>query len=113
MAGRFVTENRGGLAEASPHAEGERRLLQLRQGPFHGIGIAGAQLGDRFLQFCAHSKQSVTVCGHRQDAEDTAQETLLQTVPRLPRFDSPEALAVWLYKVVRIIGLREGTHSWD
>ena len=44
---------------------------------------------------------SMKVCGHRQDAEDTAQETLLRTVPKLAQFDSPEALAVWLYKVAR------------
>jgi RNA polymerase sigma-70 factor (ECF subfamily) len=44
---------------------------------------------------------SMKVCGHREDAEDTAQETLLRTVPQLPQFDSPEALAVWLYKVAR------------
>jgi RNA polymerase sigma-70 factor, ECF subfamily len=44
---------------------------------------------------------SMKVCGHREDAEDTAQETLLRTVPKLTQFDSPEALAVWLYKVAR------------
>ncbi len=44
---------------------------------------------------------SMKVCGHREDAEDTAQETLLRTVPELPQFESPEALAVWLYKVAR------------
>lgn len=44
---------------------------------------------------------SMKVCGHREDAEDTAQETLLRTVRELPHFDSPEALAVWLYKVAR------------
>lgn len=44
---------------------------------------------------------SMKVCGHREDAEDTMQETLLQAAPQLPQFDSPEALAVWLYKVAR------------
>jgi RNA polymerase sigma-70 factor, ECF subfamily len=44
---------------------------------------------------------SMKVCGHREDAEDTAQETLLRTVPKLTQFESPEALAVWLYKVAR------------
>src|SRR5437762_8750294 len=41
------------------------------------------------------------VCGHREDAEDTAQEALLKVIPYLPRFDSPQALAVWLYKVAK------------
>jgi RNA polymerase sigma-70 factor (ECF subfamily) len=44
---------------------------------------------------------SMKVCGHREDAEDTAQETLIRAVPELANFDSPEALAVWLYKVAR------------
>ncbi len=44
---------------------------------------------------------SMKVCGHREDAEDTAQETLLRTAPQLRKFDSPQALAVWLYKVAR------------
>ncbi len=44
---------------------------------------------------------SMKVCGHREDAEDTAQETLLRTAPQLPQFTSPQALAVWLYKVAR------------
>ena len=44
---------------------------------------------------------SMKVCGHREDAEDAAQETLIRAVPELYNFDSPEALAVWLYKVAR------------
>jgi RNA polymerase sigma-70 factor (ECF subfamily) len=44
---------------------------------------------------------SMKLCGHREDAEDTAQETLLRTAPELPKFSSPQALAVWLYKVAR------------
>ena len=44
---------------------------------------------------------SMKVCGQRQDAEDTMQEVLLKTVPNLPKFDSPKALVVWLYKVAK------------
>ncbi len=44
---------------------------------------------------------SMRVCGHRQDAEDTMQEVLLKSVPQLPKFDSPKALVVWLYKVAK------------
>ena len=42
---------------------------------------------------------SMKVCGHRQDAEDTMQETLLRAVPQLDKISSPQGLAVWLYKV--------------
>jgi len=44
---------------------------------------------------------SMKVCGQRQDAEDTMQEVLLKSVPHLPKFDSPKALMVWLYKVAK------------
>lgn len=44
---------------------------------------------------------SMKVCGHREDAEDTMQEVLLKSLSYLPRFQSPQALAVWLYKVAR------------
>ena len=44
---------------------------------------------------------SMKVCGHRQDAEDTAQDVLLKSVPYLGKFDSPKALAVWLYTVAK------------
>jgi RNA polymerase sigma-70 factor, ECF subfamily len=44
---------------------------------------------------------SMRVCGHREDAEDTMQEVLLKSVPHLPKFDSPKALVVWLYKVAK------------
>ena len=41
------------------------------------------------------------VCGHPQDAEDTMQDVLLKSVPHLAKFDNPQALTVWLYKVAR------------
>jgi RNA polymerase sigma-70 factor, ECF subfamily len=44
---------------------------------------------------------SMKVCGQRQDAEDTMQEVLMKSVPNLPKFDSPRALMVWLYKVAK------------
>ena len=44
---------------------------------------------------------SMRVCGQREDAEDTMQEVLAKSVPYLPKFDSPKALLVWLYKVAK------------
>ena len=41
------------------------------------------------------------VCGHPQDAEDTMQDVLLKSIPYLTKFDNPQALTVWLYKVAR------------
>ena len=44
---------------------------------------------------------SMRVCGQREDAEDTMQEVLLKSVPQLPKFESAQALLVWLYKVAK------------
>jgi RNA polymerase sigma-70 factor (ECF subfamily) len=44
---------------------------------------------------------SMRVCGQRQDAEDTMQEVLVKSISHLPKFDSPKALMVWLYKVAK------------
>lgn len=40
-------------------------------------------------------------CGHREDAEDTAQETLLRLARSLKDFPDSRSLAVWLYKVAK------------
>ena len=44
---------------------------------------------------------SMRLCGQREDAEDTMQEVLVKSLPYLPKFDSPKALVVWLYKVAK------------
>jgi RNA polymerase sigma-70 factor (ECF subfamily) len=44
---------------------------------------------------------SMKVCGQREDAEDTMQEVLVKSLPYLPKFDSPRALVVWLYRVAK------------
>src|SRR6516165_2455529 len=44
---------------------------------------------------------SMKVCGQREDAEDTMQEVLVKSLPYLPKFESPRALLVWLYKVAK------------
>lgn len=44
---------------------------------------------------------SMKMCGHRQDAEDTAQEVLFRSLNHLGKLDGPNALAAWLYTVAR------------
>jgi RNA polymerase sigma-70 factor (ECF subfamily) len=41
------------------------------------------------------------VCGHREDAEDTAQEVLVKAIPYLHQFENANALTAWLYTVAR------------
>ena len=73
----------------------ERAVTELKSGNPDSLERALAMLQQTVFSF------SMKVCGHREDAEDTAQETLLRTAPQLAKFDSPQALAVWLYKVAR------------
>jgi RNA polymerase sigma-70 factor (ECF subfamily) len=44
---------------------------------------------------------SMKVCGHPEDAEDTAQEVLFRSLQHLAKIQEPQALAVWLYTVTR------------
>lgn len=44
---------------------------------------------------------SMKICGHPEDAEDTMQDVLLQSLGHLGRFPDPEPLAAWLYTVTR------------
>jgi len=70
-------------------------LAELQKGDSESLERALTLLQQTTFSF------SMRVCGHREDAEDTAQETLVRAVPQLSNFQSPEALAVWLYKVAR------------
>jgi len=76
-------------------SEIEKAVLLLQRGDEEGLEQALALLQNTVFSF------SMKVCGQRQDAEDTMQEVLLKSVPHLPKFDSPKALVVWLYKVAK------------
>jgi RNA polymerase sigma-70 factor (ECF subfamily) len=76
-------------------SEIEQAVLLLRRGDDEAVEQALALLQNTVFSF------SMKVCGQRQDAEDTMQEVLLKSVPYLPKFESPKALLVWLYKVAK------------
>jgi RNA polymerase sigma-70 factor (ECF subfamily) len=76
-------------------SEIEKAVLLLRRGDDAALEEALALLQNTVFSF------SMRVCGQREDAEDTMQEVLLKSVPYLPKFDSPKALVVWLYKVAK------------
>jgi len=73
----------------------EQAVQLLQRGDDAALDQALALLQHTVFSF------SMRVCGQRQDAEDTMQEVLLKSVPHLPKFDSPKALVVWLYKVAK------------
>jgi RNA polymerase sigma-70 factor, ECF subfamily len=76
-------------------AEIEKAVELLRDGNDTTVEQALGLLQNTVFSF------SMRVCGHREDAEDTMQEVLLRSIPQLPKFDSPKALVVWLYKVAK------------
>src|SRR5215472_62367 len=76
-------------------AEIEKAVEMLQHGDDANVEHALALLQNTVFSF------SMRVCGQREDAEDTMQEVLLKSVPQLPKFDSPKALVVWLYKVAK------------
>ena len=73
----------------------EQALELIRENRPESINRALALLQNTVYSF------SMKVCGHPQDAEDTMQDVLLKSVPHLAKFDNPQALTVWLYKVAR------------
>ncbi len=76
-------------------SEIERAVQLLQRGDDAALEEALTLLQSTVFSF------SMRVCGQRQDAEDTMQEVLLKSVPHLPKFASPKALVVWLYKVAK------------
>jgi len=76
-------------------SEIEQAVHLLQRGDDVALEQALALLQNTVFSF------SMRVCGQREDAEDTMQEVLLKSVPHLPKFDSPKALVVWLYKVAK------------
>ncbi|MGB9204800.1 MAG: sigma-70 family RNA polymerase sigma factor [Terriglobales bacterium] len=76
-------------------SEIERAVQLLQRGDDQSLEQALALLQNTVFSF------SMKVCGQREDAEDTMQEVLVKSVPYLPKFESPKALVVWLYKVAK------------
>ena len=73
----------------------EEAVELLRRGDDAGLEQALVLLQNTVFSF------SMRVCGQREDAEDTMQEVLVKSMPYLPKFQSPKALVVWLYKVAK------------
>jgi RNA polymerase sigma-70 factor (ECF subfamily) len=76
-------------------SEIEQAVALLQRGDDQGLEQALALLQNTVFSF------SMRVCGQRQDAEDTMQEVLVKSIGYLPKFDSPKAMMVWLYKVAK------------
>jgi RNA polymerase sigma-70 factor (ECF subfamily) len=73
----------------------EQALANLKSGNPEDVGRALETLQGVVYGF------GMKVCGVREDAEDTAQETLIRLARQLKEFPDARALAVWLYKVAK------------
>jgi RNA polymerase sigma-70 factor (ECF subfamily) len=73
----------------------EQALELIRENRPEAVDQALALLQNTVYSF------SMKVCGHPEDAEDTMQDVLLKLLPYLPKFENPQALSVWLYRVAR------------
>jgi len=67
----------------------------LRKGDAQNVSRALGMLQRTVLSF------GIKVCGHREDAEDTAQEVLLKSLPHLAKLEDPQALSAWLYTAAK------------
>jgi RNA polymerase sigma-70 factor (ECF subfamily) len=76
-------------------AELEQAITLLRHGDEADITHALTLLQQTLLSF------GIKLCGQREDAEDTAQEVLVRTLPHLARLDNPQALSAWLYTAAK------------
>jgi len=77
------------------NARVEQALTRLKSGKPEDVERALETLQEIVYGF------GMKLCGVREDAEDTAQETLLRLARQLKDFPNARALAVWLYKVAR------------
>jgi RNA polymerase sigma-70 factor (ECF subfamily) len=79
-------------AETAREAELARDLLARR-----------AEAFDRFVEhFRAKVFQySLLMCGHREDAEDVAQDTLLKVFENFEQLREPERVRAWVFRIAR------------
>lgn len=76
-------------------ADLEEAIGFLRRGDPQSVSGALELLQHTVLSF------GMKVCGHREDAEDTAQEVLLRSLPHIAKLEDPQALAAWLYTAAK------------
>ena len=77
-----------------PHADADTELLaRIRKDDPGAFDQFVSRYGDKLYGF------SVRMCGEREDARDTVQDTLFQAYRSLKELKEPKALRSWLYRV--------------
>jgi RNA polymerase sigma-70 factor (ECF subfamily) len=82
-----------------PDRERERRIDEEI---LHGVLNHEPGAFDRFVERFGNRIYAfgVRMCGHREDAEDVFQETLVAVYQKLGTLREPGALTTWLYRIV-------------
>jgi RNA polymerase sigma-70 factor (ECF subfamily) len=73
----------------------------------------GPQAFERFLDLY-HTKifrYAYTMCGHREDAEEVAQETLFQVFRSFAQLKEPEKLKAWVFRIAKNVCLMKRRKS--
>lgn len=73
----------------------EEAIALLKKGDAASVDHAFQLLQRTVISF------GIKVCGHREDAEDTAQEVLVKALPHLAKLENPQALSAWLYTAAK------------
>jgi RNA polymerase sigma-70 factor (ECF subfamily) len=73
----------------------EKAIALLRRGDAESVEAALQGIQRTLFYF------GIKLCGQREDAEDTAQEVLVKSLPHLAKLDEPRALSSWLYKAAK------------
>lgn len=69
----------------------------------HGLMHGSLDAFERFVDVY-HAKlfqYTFTMCGHREDAEEVAQETLMKVFENLTQLREPEHLKAWVFRIAR------------
>lgn len=74
--------------------EDRRLVLALRDGGEGAFDAFVARFGPMIWAF------GLRMCGHREDAQDVFQETLVKVFMALRTLENPDALRTWLWRVV-------------
>jgi RNA polymerase sigma-70 factor (ECF subfamily) len=88
------TAGAAGAAGAGGDASDREILDGVRRGDPAAYDRFVERYGPLILAF------GLRMCGHRQDAEDVFQETLVKVYTQLRTLDEPAALRTWLWRVV-------------
>jgi RNA polymerase sigma-70 factor (ECF subfamily) len=83
-----------GVSNGEAGRETAERLEAIRRGDADAFEAVARQHAPRLFRV------ALRLTGRREDAEDLVQETLVRTLPRLPRFEGRASLSTYLFRAL-------------